>query len=455
MPLPVLVPALLAGCLLDKAGYLARVAELTDHDGDGYVQQDDCDDADASVFPGATETCDGVDDDCNGLVDDNAVDRLVWYPDADGDGYGVDANAILACDAPTSTWINRGGDCDDTQATVSPAGTEIAYDGVDQDCSGADLNDVDGDGFVARQAGGDDCDDADASVHPGATEVPYDGVDQDCSGADLNDLDGDGFVATEAGGDDCDDADAAVFPGAAETWANGFTDNDCDGDPGAAVLEYGGEEWVGTAPGAGLGWLVRSLGDVDGDGLADFVTTSLFDSSVYSDAGSVTLVRGGTTGALTGATEVVAGGADWYLGAGLDAGTDATGDGVPDVLVGADGYSAETGRAWLIDGTRLAAATGLDPLTAAFGSVTGDESGMGSGISVAFLGDVIGDGSVCVGEGAVFGNVDGQSEEGEVAIFGGLAGDVMFSNGDIEVVGSYAGGHLGGSVSAAGDYGLG
>ena len=60
----------------------------TDADGDGFTDTD-CDDSDASVYPGATETCDGVDNNCNGTIDEaSAVDALTWYEDADGDGYG-------------------------------------------------------------------------------------------------------------------------------------------------------------------------------------------------------------------------------------------------------------------------------------------------------------------------------------------------------------------------------
>jgi len=57
---------------------------------------------------------------------------------------------------------------------------EIPYDGIDQDGDGADLVDVDGDGFYSELAGGSDCNDRDADVHPGATEIADDGIEQDC-----------------------------------------------------------------------------------------------------------------------------------------------------------------------------------------------------------------------------------------------------------------------------------
>lgn len=66
-----------------------------------------------------------------------------------------------------------GRDCEDP---------ETPYDGIDQDCDGADLTDVDGDGFDAVEAAGTDCDDTDPDVHPGSTEVEGDGADNDCDG---------------------------------------------------------------------------------------------------------------------------------------------------------------------------------------------------------------------------------------------------------------------------------
>jgi len=85
--------------------------------------------------------------------------------------------------------------------------------------------DADGDEWTV---GDGDCDDADPTVYPGAEEIPYDGIDQDCSGDDLNDLDGDGHVGNQVGGDDCRDDDATVHPSAPERWDD-CRDSDCDG----------------------------------------------------------------------------------------------------------------------------------------------------------------------------------------------------------------------------------
>ncbi len=100
----------------------------------------DCDDSLATVNPDATETCNGVDDDCDVDVDgdDKSVLADLWYPDADGDGYGDFAGT------PLESCTGAGGyapdnakhpaDCDDADGTVYPGAPELCDD-VQQDCS--------------------------------------------------------------------------------------------------------------------------------------------------------------------------------------------------------------------------------------------------------------------------------------------------------------------------------
>jgi hypothetical protein len=111
----------------------------SDEDGDGALSiaagGEDCDDTRADVAPGAPEVCDGVDGDCNGLVDDVAVLPL-WYLDADADGYGSETTSRAQCDAPGPEWTSAAGDCDDADVTVGPDAVE-GCDAVDNNCNGS------------------------------------------------------------------------------------------------------------------------------------------------------------------------------------------------------------------------------------------------------------------------------------------------------------------------------
>ena len=253
----------------------------TDADGDGYPASDDCDDENPEVNPGTVEVCNGVDDDCDGIVDSDASRQPLWYPDADGDGFGADTTPISACDAP-SGHVDQPGDCDDSDADTNPGATDdpCGRPGEDLDCSGAvDEVDADADGFLDCE----DCDDSDPEISPGAAER-CNGVDDDCdreideadavdAGRWFRDVDGDGFgLDSEAfegcqpgadwalQGGDCDDADAAENPDADEVCDG--DDDDCDG-----IVDE--DEAVDAAT-----WYADSDGDGYGDPSATAVACS-------------------------------------------------------------------------------------------------------------------------------------------------------------------------------------
>ncbi|MBT3223862.1 MAG: hypothetical protein HN348_32745, partial [Proteobacteria bacterium] len=165
----------------------------------GYVSNgDDCDDGDKGRHPGALETCNNIDDNCNGKEDENATDVATWYADLDGDGFGDPDSPISGCDVPGNANFDNT-DCDDSNGAINPAAPEVC-NGEDDDCSGTSddnvanppswYHDADGDGYgstaVAQctQPSGyaalpGDCDNYDSSIYPGAPEL-CDGQNNDC-----------------------------------------------------------------------------------------------------------------------------------------------------------------------------------------------------------------------------------------------------------------------------------
>jgi len=177
--------------------------DFTDEDDDGYTAGADCDDGDATVFPGADELCDNIDNDCDGEVDENPAGATVIWEDGDGDGFGDGDTRTEACEIPAG-WVDVGGDCDDTNDAIHPDADELC-DGVDNNCDDKKDNDpvdtttfyidADLDGFgsdattvdscdmpVGFADNDDDCDDSDPRTSPDADEISCDGADNNCDG---------------------------------------------------------------------------------------------------------------------------------------------------------------------------------------------------------------------------------------------------------------------------------
>lgn len=438
---------LLLGCLFDRATYEARLAALTDDDGDGLSEVGgDCDDADVDVFPEAGERCNERDDDCDGVVDETEdLEGSAWYVDADGDGFGG-GDSILTCDADAMGLVMEGGDCQDHDPAVFPGAAERCNE-ADDDCDGqiddpaevetrAWYADGDDDGFgtgdpiaSCPDPGGasltdGDCDDGDPEVSPAATET-CNGQDDDCNGATDDapaitwylDRDEDGFgddavtylvctpppgYADEGG--DCDDLDADRHPGAWDECEDG-ADGDCDGldttcgvPTGDADVDDVSARFTGDAGEAYVARTVASAGDLDGDGDDELV-----------------VARGGWDD-YTGKVHLVPGDPELYLG---EVELDSVGAVVEgDEAYGAFGFALGTGEDVDGDGTAdVAVATyGPDVVyvfagAASLTTVDHDvadawvqfESSLGSGTfgaSVALLGDLDSDGfgEVLVGD---------------------------------------------------------
>lgn len=199
-----------AGIDDDCDGRTDESALTDDNDGDGYcpgfacpgLLTNDCDDDFPGVNPRAFDVPNGIDDDCNGAVDDGLIDR-------DGDG---------------KSGINA--DCDESNPTVYVGATEQC-NGRDDNCDGkvpSDEFDADHDGFLAC----DDCDDANERRNPNVAEIANNGIDDNCDGLvdplPTSDADGDGVTLADG---DCNDADPQI-PGI-ELCGNDL-DDDCDGD---------------------------------------------------------------------------------------------------------------------------------------------------------------------------------------------------------------------------------
>ncbi len=197
----------------------------------------DCNDSRAAVNPGATEICDGIDNNCNDQIDEGV--KTTFYRDEDGDGYGHVSQVLQTCAKPIG-YVSDSTDCDDADNTKWQSA--MLYVDVDQD------------GY----------DNGQATVCYGAT-IPV------------------GYAATTSGAD-CDDNNIAIH--ASETW---YLDADSDGHYVSSQLSCG-------SPGAGYNTTGGQQGDCDDDNDTTWQSASLYidvDKDGY-DNGQATVCYGAT-----------------------------------------------------------------------------------------------------------------------------------------------------------------
>ena len=337
-----------------------------DVDEDGVCAEEDCDDSNPLVYPGADEIpYNGRDEDCDG-EDLN---------DADGDGYiGVAAG---------------GDDCNDANPNVYPGAEEECYAEIDYDCDGNyGGDDCDNDGFSKTE----DCADEDPDIYPGAPDEWYDGIDSDCARNSDFDQDGDGdeiswssdwprsdwpdkiMIYDDDGqaryldipsssdwrGLDCLDTDELIGGGLPELWDG--IDRNCDGDVDIIPSRDGIRTFTGTGGVAddAVGTVVRIVDDLNGDRVPEIAVTDL---AATEYAGRLYILDGAGDGrTVDNALAVVDGSESSFLGWGLEALPDLNGDGLGEVAVGAAlGGSSGLGTVYVFDGADLTGGAALSP----------------------------------------------------------------------------------------------
>jgi hypothetical protein len=427
-----------------------------DADGDGVIAAEDCNDEDPDIHPFALEICDGVDNNCDGAIDEGV--ETEWWFDLDGDGYGGDSASVLACEPPDG-YAEASDDCDDNDAAVNP-GAEEDCNGLDDNCDGiADdgattfwYTDADGDGYgdpatefedcldnTGFVTDGTDCDDDDAAINPGAEEV-CDGDDDNCDGRpDLievsrwySDADSDGWghpaeyedtCAPDEGwvlvGEDCSPNEDWVYPGAPEECNE--DDEDCDGFIDEDFDLDGDGYWSDVCDG----------GDDcdDNDGLTFPGADEICDDGIDNDCDGKDAfcgLYGGYSAGVDTEGKFYAPTASDDAGRLVDVG-DVNGDGYGDVVVAtlyADGYN---GGGYIVYGPM----TGSESLETAGYNFLGSRETYGAGRSIG-LADTNNDGFDDIIFGAPY-----TGSQSAFIVLGPVTGDMDLIDADVQIEGEY------------------
>ena len=440
----------------------------------GYVADStDYDDTDSTTYPGASDICDGKDNDRDGTTDEDAT-FTTYYQDADGDGYGDASATTSTCDGTvTAGYVANPRDCDDTNAAIHPRALETdCTDPTDYNCDGSTgYADADADGSPACE----DCDDTEATINPSAVEVCDSAdVDENCNGladdADsgvsgttlyYTDSDGDGYGDENDAGVgycdpatdlvtnnlDCNDANPLIRPDV--IW---YTDADGDG--------YGDPDTATTCPADDLIGYVPNGDDISGydddpntyygapeicDGVDNDGNGSTDDgltfTSYYQDADSDGY----------GDTTVAVSTCDGATPSGYVTNANDCDDAEPLAYSGATEV-CEDGVDNDCDGTpNQCEFSGILSLSTADAKIIGAAAGDAAGTAVSGGGDLDGDGVNDVLIGAPDADATG-TDAGAVYVVTDPVGSVSLSSATILFTGETAGDLAGYGVGGMGDY---
>ncbi|MED5372378.1 MAG: MopE-related protein [Myxococcota bacterium] len=366
----------------------------------------DCDDADASAFPGGTEVCDSVDNDCDGEIDNEPVDGSTFYPDLDGDGYGDGSSPTEACDGASGV-VEDSSDCDDADAATNPGAEEVCDDGIDNDCDGTDNG--------CSLPGVQSLADADI-VWTGSNA----GDKMGGPVRSVGDLDGDGFqdIALSARG--FGDSQGAIYLVDGPYTAGSFD------------IETVAYARIAGANSGDTVYPVTGVGDWNGDGFNDLILSAQSSDEGGSDSGAVHLFLGTPSGQVdTDSAQItLAGEAASDRASVLSDAGDVDDDGLPDFLVSAARHDSQSGAVYLVTGDSVSADGSLADSTAVFyGADSGNQ--FGGGLSGA--GDLNGDGISDFLVGVPLDDTAAEDAGGVAVIFGQAGMSGSFSSDDVDV----------------------
>jgi hypothetical protein len=457
-------------------------APTSDHIPVPPAGEDDCEDSDPDIHPEAPEVCNGLDDDCNLLEDeeDPGAELNVYYADTDGDGLG-DAFVLRGACSPPDDYVSNADDCDDSDPRIGAA-TAWLYD-EDEDGWGAGpatpVSCLPPDAYHVPALDVDDCEDDNPAVFPDQLEICEDGKDQNCSGSDalchpryLGPIGMDTVVDVLLGDREGGQAGTAVasagdlnLDGNGDILVGAWRDNTAGFEAGLVHIMPGpvyGEvslaasiKLIGEEPGDQAGGSAIGAGDMNGDGWPDlFIGAQHHDNGPFASAGAAYIVYGPvlTDASLSTAVKWQGTFTDDQTGDEVAAAGDVNGDGLADVIVGGEYHDSvsheDNGVAYLLLGP---ASAGGD-LSDADGRFFGAGDGEQAGCSVGGGGDINGDGYDDLLIGAMKASADSKSGNGSTyVVYGPWVGDLDLQFADVSVHGESNGDEAGVFVHAGGD----